>query len=237
MFRLEKSSCNSLITITFKQRESTFNSLFLKAFFLALLIHFIILLLFHIQPFLIKAEFIHTPTQVQMDYSGISRLTLSDEESKDPAPDIPLPSISTFLDAFPLDIQPPLGLFEIDLELWNNPFSDLEDQLTIHQPPTLPIPFTHSPIKLFISGGLANRPLKKYDSRIDERLPYVPTTNEPLYATYEVHVDSHGKVFWYEMQAGPDSVNRLAEELISSLLFEASAFDFNSKGTVDFVIH
>ncbi len=57
MLKLEKSSPHAPITITLRERESFLNSLLLKAFFIALLIHLGIVMLFRIQPFLIKAEF------------------------------------------------------------------------------------------------------------------------------------------------------------------------------------
>ncbi len=173
-----------------------------------------------------------------MDQPHSSSLTLLDEESADQIPLIPAPPLSIFINQYAFNIDSQLTSPVIDLELWNDSFAAPENRPISYKAPPLSIPLTYQPIQFFISGELAQRPLKKYDSRIDELLPYKIHSSEPVYVTYKVHIDSSGLVFWYEIErtTGNNQANALAEELLLSLEFAPSKLNSNSTGIIDFVI-
>lgn len=240
MLKLEKSSRNTSVIITLREKESFLNSFLLKAFLIAFSIHIAIFLLFRIQPFLIKAEFLYPPIHVQMERPNFSSLTLVDEETADKLPVIPEPPLSAFMNEYAFNIESQLTSPWIDSEIWNLPFVSLENRLTGYTPPKLSIPLQYAPIQFFISGDLALRQLKKYDQRLDEKIPYEVNPSEPFYITYKVQIDPiTGSVFWYERQrsTGSKEINALTEELLLSLEFAHSKMNENSTGTIDFVIH
>jgi hypothetical protein len=238
MLKIEKSARSTQLIITLRKKEIFFNSLLLKAFFIALLIHLGIGIFFRIQPFLIKAEFTHPPIQVQMEHPVLSRLTLI-EEADEQMPSLPAPPLLLFIPEFDFKIESQLTSPEIEYEVLNHPFEALEKKIIAYKVPPLNTSLTSKPIQFFISGELAQREVIKYDSRIDESFPYKVQNREPAYITFKVYVDADGSVFWYDIlrTTGNAQQNQLAEQFLLSLEFAYSKLNINSTGIIDFVIH
>ncbi|MFI5343980.1 MAG: hypothetical protein ACHQUC_07150 [Chlamydiales bacterium] len=254
MLKLEKSGRSSQITVRLREQDPFLNSFLAKAFLIALFIHVALFLIFHIQPFFLESHFLYPPVQVQSEGLNSSSLALLDDESVDDLHAIPPPPLAALFDLLPLTMDPHLTTPWNDAELWKQPFAALENRLMAYQAPELSIPLTYSPIRVFISGDLAERPLLnletaiglsqrlKYEPRMDEKQPFRAGLPEPLFASYRVQLDEEsGMIFWYESQrsTGNPKMDAVAEELLYNFKFQTGSSRFGSQpthGTIDFVL-
>lgn len=240
MLKLEKTGRSSQISVRLREQESFLNSFLVKAFLIALSIHAAFFLIFHIQPFFLESQFLYPPVHVQTDRTNSSSLAVLEEEPIDDPHAIPPPPLTAFFDDLVLTMDPHLTSPWSDAEHWTQPFAELENRLMVYQAPALSTPMSYSPIRVFISGDLAERALLKYDLRIDKTKAFRADLPEPLFATYRVQVDDEsGMIFWYEIQrsTGNPEMDALAEELLSRFRFRVGHFGSQpTSGSIDFVL-
>lgn len=236
MLKLEKNSKSLVIRI--REKESFFSFILFKAFLIALLIHLGIVILFHIQPFM-QTGHVHPPIQVQMDRRELNQMTWADDSSNADFFIIPEPPLELFIPEFFPEIESQITQPDFELTKRKTLLDTWESRLIVYQPPELPKSMAYQPIQLFISGELASRQLKNYDSRINETVYGKIQEWDPVYISFKVYVDAEGSVFWHELQqsTGNKKQNKLAEELLQSLEFTHSKLAFNISGRVDFVLY
>lgn len=238
MLKLERSGRGSQITIKLRERAPFLNSILWQAFLIAVLIHGGILLVFHIQPFVMKGEFHYSPTQLKTEKTN-QILTVASEESPEDLYGIPPPPLDLFLNPLLINIDLPLTSPAIQPELLNQPFAELENHFIQYKAPDLPFLFTEAPIKVSFSDELGKLPLIKYDRRIDERVIFDASDREFLFAEYKVQVDEHnGKIFWYELQtpSGSKKIDALSEELLLGFEFAVPHPISRLSGTIHFAL-
>lgn len=234
MLKLEKFSPNE-IHIRIRDKDQIFNPPLLKALGLALGIHLLALLLFHVSPFKIGFfENARPPAQVEADLThdlqNLDHAILADPENEGRLARA-IFERQELIPGLPALEIPRLGKVEFGSEKVGsgNPFYQIEK--TVFQPELGPrwVSGLAPPVAVFLSKNL-----------ILEEMPEIlrPEIGGPLEerVIYQVQVNSQtGKVFWFEIveKTTRPELNLYAQKLLLDLHFHAEPQTFITSGEVE----
>ena len=234
MLKLEKCS-DSNIRIRIRKQESFFEPPLLKALGIALLLHMGALTLFHVTPFSFYSTFTFPPVHVQSDVSikGVSaqvyRPSMQDDMLPPPLTFIPPLDWISFSSESPLA---PLTSFD------PQDFQTLEQQIWPKWQEPLLTKLEEPRIQLTISGDLANIPLARRDSLLNQMQP-LSSHDSAAYVTYQAQLDERtGEIFWYERieSSGVKAIDQCTENILLNLRFTPPNNQIPILGTLTFVV-
>jgi hypothetical protein len=231
MLKLEQKTYTQTITLNFREKDKHLNIFFWYAFTIALSIHFLGFILFHVAPFHLKTISIFFPVKVEVSsqQNSVSVITL---EQKTELP-------------FSWDFSSPISSIEWEKELVYLPFLpkikalDFLEEKTwpIWNPPVLSV--SHPLVQLTLAGHLAHYPLTHLPSVMTQQVMH-SLAEEPIVASYAVEVEGEtGHPFWIEQlqSSGKASLDQWIEQMIPSLFFTPTQdFPF-IKGTLYFAFY
>ena len=239
MLKLERTSNPSGLILRLREKETFWEPRLVKALLFALVLHLVVLLLFHVSPFKLASTFTFPPIQVQSEQSlqGISALVSSgpfdqDEEIPPPPfyfrhPPLDWISFSTNPSITPAASLNPDALLHIEERAWP----------IWHEPLTL---LLEEPlVRLAIAGDLAERLLIDTDPLLSKMQPISTLPASYARAAYEVQMDERtGKLFWYErtQSSGDSAIDRLTEKILLNIRFDPGVPREFVTGTLNFVV-
>lgn len=236
MLRLSRSGIDHQISVSLRSHQGMFNLPFLKALSIAILLHFLGLVVFKIQPFAIReARNLFPPVQVNTDLGvlpfGVTA-NIENESSNVSFPQEPLHS---------MPLKP------------KHHSSSIKEHKTIGYPS---VQFFTDKIFASIENGIVNDtyfrgraweqnpvkvPLVRVSGEIAERV--IPNSSlermeksEDLAVIFDVKVDNHtGKIAWYEPKGRdyPEEVISKAVKILKELRFTQIEGGFLSDGIVE----
>jgi len=232
MLSLEKNHRNKEITVKIRKRKSFFTPLLCQAFCLALGIHLIGFLIFHIHVFKRNSTFLYSPIQVKADENFPSKPLLLLEEVPSSHQDPFEPPLFAFLENFSYHIP------SEQLESVDSDFIPLENHFSY--PSVISKPVKTSPVSFFITGELAKRQLLKYDPLLDLKQTKTGPSGEPVCLSFKVQIDDRtGRVFYQQPTetSGSLKTNQLAEKIIENFEFEKGKPFWQDSGIIHFVFY
>lgn len=235
MLKLEKVSKTLEINITMRQREHFLNRAFFKALGIALGLHLLAVVLFHIQPFVISGSgIVFPPVLVDSDLNLVQEGTVLAQIDTDEAFPRHIKEPKGLRFAFPEYPEVDLKQYQIQYDPHSNPhvFAPFEDSAQILYTRLL----DHRPregekVKVEISGSLIN--LKLEDDGIDQAEFGKTRTGR---GRYQVRVEHRtGKIFWYDpIEAiGHEETDALAEKILRGMRFASDEFYFVTGGEIE----
>lgn len=239
MLKLEKTLRRE-IAISLRQQERVFNQTFLIALGIAIVLHLLPFLLFHIKPFKISNHgTISLPTHVESDLNtahpfDFDSWVFSQIETKRKFSDLFAPQISF----------PELPKMSVDLKEKidkNQLFTDIEithlDQLL------LPITFltTRDSIQIYISGPLAEKKALEipYKQLKDLGFETKETCCNSYRVIYDVRVqDESGEIIWFETKEriAEKKYQELADKILEEIRFSPKKNCCITSGQVEIVL-
>lgn len=239
MLKLERIAKSGEIIMQFQGRTPVFSTLFYRALGLSLLIHFLALFVFNIQPFILGPTTVFPPIMVQTPQPLSADLAVLEAVDDNLALDVQELFPGAMLLAFP---AMPLAL--IDRPVLPNglfPFS-------VQNPDEPTFPVTHSssmvtgsyePITIEISGRLASRQLISTSWKRPEKQMLAQGKVLNSYSViYLVRVDERtGRIFWYEKMAssGDLFIDSEAELIMLGLKFVSIPDSIDTEGQIRFI--
>lgn len=237
MLKLERNTRNGMINIIIRDKEYLFTSSFLIALAIAIGIHFILILLFHVVPFKMSwNDKIFTPTQVE-----------SDAILGDSAVAIFNPSLQTLRGLPPLPPSRPtllrnpkfLAAHPITYTLKEHPsdYKFIQIEQPIYQPEFNPIVYheLQKPLKINISGILGQfEPISTIVDNLS--MPQFTFKDGSQRVIFSVLVEGkNGKIFWFEtIERAPDvAMNRYAEKILREMKFPSDPNLMTIRGNIE----
>lgn len=223
MLKLERKSRDGQVNLLVNVQDRFFSRSLILAFAVALGIHVLFLLIFHVSPFQLHViQTLLPPTGVEVDQGvTIERGVVVSELAPTPTliQGIPIPSRSQpKMPARPQSSATLPSLFTADTDTGgkNNPFYRIEK--VVYFPDfTIPHKKREEPVVMVVSGNLADE--------MHAELPTLDLQNKVLTdqrVVYEVRVAGRsGKIFWFEPKqlSNIPAVDRYAESLLRHLVF------------------
>jgi hypothetical protein len=244
MLKLERKSKSRDVSVTMRERGHTVTPAFLQAFILAIAIHVLGMVLFHVSPFKIgHVATIFPPIQVKIDFiPGIDGGVLAELENE---PATSLPPVPEPPKSIPQVQQMP------NTELASHYFLALPKELTFIGYPFEELeknyyfteffdweqtssPSKNGSIKLY--GGLAEKGYTLQGMDLDKYLLNYEGKKETV--SYKIKVENRtGKVFWYQPIAALEKrANKYFKRLLASIQFEKTFQGFITEGEIEIAL-
>ncbi len=226
MLRLQKGTRQNPIVMTFRERPLVFSRELIQAFGLALGIHILAIILFHISPFRVRnPEIILPPSLVNIEIPKSEGQVITELHEIEPrlrlppaprwtSPGLPgIPDSSSFLDNHLASMEP----------LLKKPFQELRLAL-----PQTAEPAPHS-VRVTVSGPLSA-------CEMDSLKMTIPDTVKHERQQFAVKVDtSKGEIFWYEQLEGSKDGRAFAEDILTALRFSPNPKDIVISGEIEII--
>lgn len=247
MLKLKRSRKNNEIHIQIRQPLRLFDRYFLLALVAAFAIHLFAAFLFHVRLFSFGeietvlpatkayAHFVKGSAQesdaivsTQINLEG--RLTLAHL--------IPPESMPTL---YPLEPSLSMPSIEYSETQENNPFSAIEKDVEDSYFANLEIPVVTPPVKVMITGALAEIPMQDFKDEISHLFAPLQFSAQNLHQeriVYSVQMDTNtGQIFWFEpLESSLNSEQTtLTENLLKSIFFQSNPDHFVQSGQVEFI--
>lgn len=223
MLKLERTSHDHDVSVTFRNKEHFFTRPFLTAFGVALAIHLGLILLFQISPLKIRWNNTSSlPIIVETDLARPGENLVVANISPDALPDnilLKAPPPLPFLASYPLFLHNRQIEYIEESPAGVNLFNEIEKEIYL---PTFSPAGSSSlkPISVLISGPLASRALinnpltKDYRTNVLSEL----IVQIPKHLLYSVLVDEQsGRIFWHEPLQQTD--NAALEKFVTSIIY------------------
>ncbi|NGX41812.1 MAG: hypothetical protein K940chlam7_00086 [Chlamydiae bacterium] len=246
MLKLEKKSDNRPVNVKMRMNSRICTPTFLRALAIAVGIHLMGYLIFHVKPFNVGSfETIFPPVQVNIDMQqmlnggvlanleGEGQSTAAILEPKSSVPTIPLLSTP--------EMKRELA-YPREKTVKRNPFQHMEENLDYLTLENLspPQPKKGRRIKVSAFGNLSNKEIvaEGWEGKKLFRRHAFEERNTQYLATYDVKVeDRTGKIFWHQQHEPLEKkkLNVLAEKVLENLLFDRDPNGFISEGQIEIV--
>lgn len=241
MLKLEKVARDNQINVIFRDKNHLLTRPFLTALAIALGIHLLIVIVFHISP--IKIRWTNTtviPSLVEIDPASsrqqgsiVAASTGTGVQPRhlflEPKPASPaIPPLPVYLPGRQID-------FAQQQNILVNPFSLIEQE--IYRPSFPPAAYIrpHQPILVVIAGPLSRKKILN-NGLSEATLAALPRTSTPQRAVYSVLVDEQtGHIFWMEQKQKIDSktLERIADKILKDLEFSKEHGTFVTSGEIE----
>lgn len=248
MLGLKKSPKNNEIHLQLKPKQRFFDQSLRLAFMIALALHLGAALLFHVRLFSNRQiETILPPTNTLAHFIKSS----ADENEAIVTSRIDTEGRLTAAQLIPPASNPELLSFESpklikelqfkQFDLLYNPFIEIEREVEENYFTHLDLPLFTSPVKIAVSGPLAEIPIAPLDKQFHdlfELQQYSPHQYSQKRAIYTVKVDTNsGQIFWYQLKenAIEQSQTALAEKLLKNFHFLFSTQEVIVNGEIEII--
>lgn len=238
MLKLEKQKSRD-ISITMRDKNKRLNKTFLYAFSIAVGMHLLAVLIFHIHSILVS-DVVLPPTLVEIDANSLQEdtdpaiLALTDPDGRlqrhvlAPTPSTPqLPSVEAPQIARELEYLQVLRNSE-------NPFRVIEDDWQF--PTETPHAKTFEPISIHLTGELAK--LKLLNANMVNAMLFPIPKSEMV--IYHVQIErKSGKIFWFLAEQLPTNkkLQEKAETILRSMEFEQDSLAFVTSGDIEILFN
>lgn len=224
MLKLERTSHDHDVSITFRNKEHVFTRSFLTAFTVALIIHLGLILIFHISP--LKIRWSNTPSSpivIETDLAHHENNLVLANISPEALPNnilLTAPASLPYLPSTPIYSTHRQIEHSEKSQAIDDLFNEIEKE--IYLPTFSPASRTSylEPISILISGPLASKTLINDPSAKEHQINISELNiQRPQLLFYSVLVDEQsGRVFWHEPLQKID--NSSLETLATSMIYE-----------------
>lgn len=241
MLKLERTSHDHDVSITFRNKEHVFTRSFLTAFTVALMIHLGLILIFHISP--LKIRWSNTPSLpivIETDLAHNENLVLANI-SPETLPDhflLTAPASLPYLPSTPIYSNPRQIEYSEKSHAILDLFNEIEKEIYLPAFSPASRASYSEPISILISGPLASKTLIKNPSAQEHQINISSGLNiqRPQHLLYSVLVDEQsGRVFWHESLQKIDnpSLETFATTMIYEMQFAPTPSAFVVAGQIE----
>lgn len=236
MLRLERASKSGEVHVHLRTRERFFNPVFCTALGIAVILHLVGILFFHVKPFKIESQWVIPAVKVNSEIGvkvdeGDAYVLAQIEEGKLLTPNSKAPprSHSALPDLSEVYVILPRTLPEEAKEVAPSPPKTLQLKSI-----PLDFSFTYDSFEMAISGRLGERELLKQMGP-DEKMSSVASLHR-IRSRYLVRIDERtGTIFWSKRIESTKQfdLDQKAERILASLQFRRDPTAFDTEGEIE----